>query len=71
MAKFVPLDYFTMAAIFCALARLAIIHVVLIWGSNNMPKAFRKSHHFSSTELYQCEVGSKLTLVNRIFNNFL
>lgn len=67
--KFSLGDYLTMGAIFCAVARLALIHVVLIWGSNNLTKAFRATHHFNSTELYQREVGSKLTLVNRIFYN--
>lgn len=62
-------DYLTMGAIFCAIARVAIIHVVLIWGSNNVTATFRATHHFSSTELYQREVGSKLTLVNRVFYN--
>ncbi|KAK4695472.1 hypothetical protein P7C71_g2286, partial [Lecanoromycetidae sp. Uapishka_2] len=62
-------DYLTMGAIFCAIARLAIIDVVLIWGSNNVTPEFRKTHHFSSTELYHREIGSKLTLVNRIFYN--
>lgn len=62
-------DYLTMGAIFCAIARLAIIDVVLVWGSNNMTAKMRATHHFTSTELYQREIGSKLTLVNRIFYN--
>lgn len=67
--RFFPGDYLTMAAIFCAVARLGIIHVVLIWGSNNVTAAFRASHQFTPTEIYQREVGSKLTLVNRTFYN--
>ncbi len=67
--KFFMGDYLTMAAIFCALARVGIIHVVLIWGSNNVTAAFRASHHFTATEIYHREVGGKLTLVNRIFYN--
>jgi hypothetical protein len=62
-------DYLTMGAIFCALARLSLIHVVLIWGSNNMTSKFRASHQFTRQEIYQREVGGKLTIVNRLFYN--
>jgi hypothetical protein len=62
-------DYLTMGAIFCALTRLSLIHVVLIWGSNNMTAKFRATHHFTPQELYRREVGGKLTIVNRLFYN--
>ncbi|KAL7918217.1 hypothetical protein ACQKWADRAFT_304811 [Trichoderma austrokoningii] len=62
-------DYLTMAAAACALIRLGMIHVVLIWGTNNMTAAQRANHHFTPTEIYQREIGSKLTITNRFFYN--
>ena len=62
-------DYLTVGAIFCAITRLALIHVVLIWGSNNMTAQFRATHHFAKEEIYRREIGSKLTLSNRVFYN--
>lgn len=62
-------DYLTMAACACALIRLGMIHVVLIWGTNNMTAAQRANHHFTPTDIYQREVGSKLTITNRVFYN--
>ena len=62
-------DYLTMGAMFCTLARLALIHVVLVWGTNNIAPAFRQSHHFTPEEIRHREVGSRLTLVNRVFYN--
>lgn len=64
-------DYLTMAAIFCLLARLGLIHVVLVLGSNNMSAAARKKLKLTPQVIYQREVGSKLTLVNRCFYNSL
>ncbi|CAP91563.1 Pc13g04940 [Penicillium rubens Wisconsin 54-1255] len=34
--QFILGDYFAMGAILCALVRLALVHVILIWGTNNM-----------------------------------
>jgi cytochrome b561 len=62
-------DYFTMVAILCALTRLALIHVVLIWGTSNVPKAVRLNHSFTPTEIYQREIGSQLSIANRFFYN--
>ncbi|KAM0466362.1 hypothetical protein ACHAPV_001321 [Trichoderma viride] len=62
-------DYLTMAAATCALIRLGMIHVVLTWGTNNMTAAQRAHHHFTPTEIYQREIGSKLTITNRVFYN--
>ncbi|KAM0262484.1 hypothetical protein ACHAQJ_001738 [Trichoderma viride] len=58
-------DYLTMGACACALIRIGMIHVVLTWGTNNMTAAQRESYHFTSTEIYQREIGSKLTITNR------
>lgn len=62
-------DYLTMAAAACALIRLGMIHVVLTWGTNNMTPAQRAHHHFTPTEIYRREIGSKLTITNRVFYN--
>lgn len=62
-------DYFTMGAIVCALTRLALIHVVLIWGTSNVPNGYRLNHDFTATEIYQREIGSKLSIANRFFYN--
>ncbi|KAH6606012.1 PTH11-like G-protein-coupled receptor [Trichoderma cornu-damae] len=62
-------DYLTMAACVCALTRLGLIHIVLTWGTNNISAAERKVHHFTSQEIYRREVGSKLSVANRVFYN--
>ncbi|KAH8689480.1 hypothetical protein BGW36DRAFT_308633 [Talaromyces proteolyticus] len=67
--KFTLGDYLAIGAMFCVLVRLPIIHVVLIWGTNNMPDSYRQSHLFTSTEIYQRETGSKLILTDRVFYN--
>ncbi|KAH6672397.1 hypothetical protein B0J14DRAFT_655281 [Halenospora varia] len=62
-------DKLTFFAMFCLMARLGFIHVVLIWGSNNVSAAFRANHKFTSWEIYQREMGSKLTITSRPFYN--
>lgn len=62
-------DYLTMAAIVCLAARTAFTTVVVLWGNNNLTEDYRSSHQFSATDIYQREVGSKLTIVNRIGYN--
>jgi hypothetical protein len=64
-----PGDKITVVCMVCLLARLAFIHVVLVWGSNNVSEGFRAKHTFTQTEIYQREIGSKLTLVSRTFYN--
>lgn len=62
-------DYLAIGALFCVIMRLPIIHVVLVWGTNNMPDAYRQSHHFSPQEIYHRETGSKFILVDRVIYN--
>ncbi|WYZ35928.1 hypothetical protein EsH8_X_000575 [Colletotrichum jinshuiense] len=62
-------DWFTVAAIVCTLTRLGLIHVVLTWGTNNVSAAYRKTHTFTNEEIYRREIGSKLSIVNRVFYN--
>jgi hypothetical protein len=58
-----------MVAIFCMLGRSAFTTVVLLWQNNNVSSAYRASHVFTDEEIYQREVGGKLTLVNRAIYN--
>ncbi|KKY13594.1 putative pth11-type gpcr protein [Diplodia seriata] len=62
-------DYLTMAAIFCAFVRLGLIHVVITWGTNNMPPTLRDKTHWTPEKVYRREIGSKFALVNRVFYN--
>ncbi|KAM5343472.1 hypothetical protein ACJ41O_012009 [Fusarium nematophilum] len=65
-------DYLTMAACLCCLVRLALIHVVLTWGTNNVPAAIRKTKVFTDDEIYRRTIGSKFAIANRVFyNSFL
>ncbi|KAJ5401009.1 hypothetical protein N7465_011498 [Penicillium sp. CMV-2018d] len=67
--QFVLGDYFAMGAILCALARLGLVHVIIIWGTNNMSTKFRHTHDFTSEEIRRREIASKLVLANRVFYN--
>ncbi|KAK1999390.1 hypothetical protein LX36DRAFT_699658 [Colletotrichum falcatum] len=62
-------DWLTIAAIVCVMTRLGLIHVVLTWGTNNMSVSYRKIHNFTNEEIYRREIGSKLSIVNRVFYN--
>jgi hypothetical protein len=62
-------DYLTMVCMLCLLARTAMVHVVLVWGTNNVTRVYRHNHVFSQTEIYQRETGSKLILTSRTFYN--
>jgi hypothetical protein len=62
-----PGDYFTIAAIISLLLRGAVIHVALVWGTNSITAAVRAQLQFTSEEIYRREIGSKLTIVNRVF----
>ncbi|KAJ6180253.1 hypothetical protein N7519_010714 [Penicillium mononematosum] len=67
--QFIQGDYFAMGAILCALVRLALVHVILIWGTNNMSTTFRRSHNFTPEEIRHREIASKFVLANRVFYN--
>ncbi|KAE9366783.1 hypothetical protein N431DRAFT_495177 [Stipitochalara longipes BDJ] len=65
-------DYLTMSCMFFLLARTSMIHVVLVWGTNNVPKIYRHFHTFTEKEIYQRETASKLLLVSRtMYNTYL
>lgn len=60
-------DYFTIAAIVAISLRGAVIHVAIVWGTNSITAAARKTMDFTPQLIYRLEVGSKLTIVNRVF----
>jgi hypothetical protein len=62
-------DFCTMAAILCAATRGGMIHVVLTWGTNNIPPAVRSKMDFTAVEIYRRTIGSKLTIANRPIYN--
>ncbi|KAH8640746.1 hypothetical protein IG631_03687 [Alternaria alternata] len=62
-------DYCTMGAMVCAATRGGVIHVVLTWGTNNMPEKLRATTDFSPVEIYRRTVGSKLAITNRPIYN--
>ncbi|KAF2129710.1 hypothetical protein P153DRAFT_314846 [Dothidotthia symphoricarpi CBS 119687] len=65
-------DYCTMVGMLCAAARGGIIHVVLVWGTNNMSSQARAQIDFTPEEIYRRTIGSKLTIANRpIYNSYL
>lgn len=67
--KFNLSDYLTMVALGCLASRSGFTTVVVLWGNNNLTASYRALNNFTAVEIYQREVGSKLTLVNRIFYN--
>lgn len=67
--QFVLGDYLAMGAILCALVRLGLIHVILIWGTNNMSSKLRHTTDFTPEDIRRREIASKLVLANRVFYN--
>ncbi|KAL4798964.1 hypothetical protein BDV19DRAFT_319592 [Aspergillus venezuelensis] len=55
-------DKIMMASIFPLLVRMAFVHVVLIWGTNNT-----KLDGLTDEDIYHREIGSRLVLAARIF----
>jgi hypothetical protein len=53
-------------AILCLVARSVFAIIVDLWGNNNNMKP---GHPFTTTEIYQRVVGSKLTLADRMVYN--
>ncbi|GAD98105.1 integral membrane protein, putative [Paecilomyces variotii No. 5] len=60
--RFFPEDKVMMASIIPLLIRMAFIHVVLIWGTNNT-----QTEGLSEIDIRHREIGSRLVLVARIF----
>jgi hypothetical protein len=55
-------DKIMMASIIPLLARMAFVHVVLIWGTNNT-----KVHGLTDEQIRHREMGSRMVLAARIF----
>ena len=51
-----------MASVVPLMARMALVHVILIWGTNNT-----KTDGMLADEIGRREIGSKLVLAARIF----
>ena len=62
-------DYLTIAAIVFVVLRSAFTTVVVLWQNNNVSAAYRHQHIFTPEEICRREIGSKLTLVNRMIYN--
>lgn len=60
--RFFPEDLVMMASLIPLLIRMAFIHVVLLWGTNNT-----KTAGLTSVDIRHREIGSKLVLPARIF----
>jgi len=57
-------DWIMLLALIPLFARMAFIHVVLLWDTNNVQVA---GQHLTPTEIYHRSMGSKLVLPARIF----
>jgi hypothetical protein len=62
-------DKITIICMICMIVRLAFIHVVLVWGTNNIPPNERPKIDFTLMEIYRRRVGSKLLLTSRTWYN--
>ncbi|TLD31596.1 hypothetical protein PspLS_02541 [Pyricularia sp. CBS 133598] len=62
-------DWLSIAAIFCIVTRLIMIHFVLTLGTSNISEEYRRVHQFTPQEIAQRETGSKLAIANRFFYN--
>lgn len=60
-------DYCTMAAIVALLLRSAVENVPMIWGDNQVKPSIRETTTFTPQDIYRREIGSKMTMVNRVF----
>lgn len=60
--RFFPEDLVMMASVIPLLIRMAFVHVVLLWGTNNT-----KTAGLAMEEIRHREIGSKLVLAARIF----
>lgn len=58
-------DYLTVAAILAALVRTSSENVAIVFGTNqDVAKSY---HKFTAQDIQHREIGSKLTIVNRVF----
>ena len=60
-------DYFTMAAISAVLLRSSVESVAILWGTNQITAKAWATLDLTPEVIYQREVGSQMTMVNRLF----
>jgi len=63
--KFTLADGLTSAAIFFSFARIAFTHIIVLWKTNNISPDLGDLSVLSKKEIYEREIGSKLTLAAR------
>lgn len=63
--KFTLANGITAAAIFFSFARIGCTHIVVLWKTNNIFPDLGSRDVLSDQQIYEREVGSKLTLVAR------
>ena len=63
--KFDMGDELTAFAIFFAIARIAFVHVIVLWKTNNISPDLGSLDGISRQEIYEKETGSKMTLIAR------
>lgn len=68
--KYVLEDYLMMSSVFWLFMRLGLIHMVLVWGTNNVSDAVR-AKGFTQEEIWQRSQASKMLLANRFAYNTL
>lgn len=59
-----------MSSVFWLFMRLGLIHMVLVWGTNNVSDAVR-AKGFTQEEIWQRSQASKMLLANRFAYNTL
>lgn len=68
--KFGVEDYLMLSATVWLAIRLGMIHMVLVWGTNNISDEIRQKG-FDEKDIQKREIASKLLLVNRFAYNTL
>ena len=63
--KFTFADGLTAAAIFLSFARIAFTHIIVLWKTNNISPDLGSLSVLSDRQIYEREIGSKLTLAAR------
>jgi len=61
-------DTIAAAALFPLFVRMALVHVVLLYGTNNVNLNGIDGIAFSEGELHRRSIGSRLVLLSRIFD---
>ncbi|KAF8470839.1 hypothetical protein BDZ91DRAFT_693822 [Kalaharituber pfeilii] len=64
-------DYLMMSSVFWLFMRLGLVHMVLVWGTNNVSASIREKG-FTEEEIQQRSMASKMLLASRFaYNTFL